>query len=258
MPDDFARAWAFMRRGDARGTVERPFRYGTAVLTPELPRRYDSNFLYLDRLEPDATAVELRAEADRVFDEAGLAHRALVFPDADEGERLAPAFAGWDVHRNAVMVQRHAPEKASDTSSVEELDEAALRAARRQRLASSSWGNDEVVDQLLDARLLLARWLSVRCFAVVADGQVVSYADLYQDGPDAQIEDVATTEPYRGRGYAKAVVTRAAEEAQRSGADFVFLVADENDWPKNLYARLGFETVGRYVKLYRPTSARSG
>ena len=42
----------------------------------------------------------------------------------------------------------------------------------------------------------------------------------------AQIEDVNTLEEFRGRGVARNVVLRAAEEAARSGATFVFLFAD--------------------------------
>ena len=255
MADDLARAWAFMRRGDTRGTAERPFRYGTAVFTPELPLRYDSNFLYVDRLEPDTSADELRAEADRLFEQAGLRHRALLFPDARAGERLVPGFPGWDVRRNVVMVHRREPDAAVDTSPVRELDERALRPPRRRQISTYPWGSDEVAEQLLDSRLILARWVTVRCFGVQLDGDVVSYADLYQEGADAQVEDVATLEEHRGRGYAKAVVLRAVEEARASGAEFVFLVADEADWPKELYRRLGFETVGRYVKLYRTGSS---
>ncbi|MFN2472051.1 MAG: GNAT family N-acetyltransferase [Gaiellaceae bacterium] len=257
MSDEARRAWAFMRRADARGTDERPFAFGTAVLTPELPKRYDSNFLYVDELRSGTSAAELAAASDRVFRDAGLEHRALVFPHAQDGERLAPAFPGWDVHRNVVMVQRRPPDELPDTSTVEELDEAALRPARRAQILTYPWGSPDVAEQLLDARTLLARWVSVRCFAVHVGGEVVSYTDLYAEGDEAQIEDVATAEAHRGRGYAKAVVIRAVQEARAGGAEFVFLVADEADWPKELYRRLGFETVGRYVKLYRPTSARS-
>jgi ribosomal protein S18 acetylase RimI-like enzyme len=53
-----------------------------------------------------------------------------------------------------------------------------------------------------------------------------------------------TLEPFRGRGLAKAVVTRALVESGAAGNDFTFLVAEAEDWPKQLYRKLGFETVG--------------
>ena len=80
----------------------------------------------------------------------------------------------------------------------------------------------------------------------------MSAAELYSDGRTAQIEDVATLSAYRGRGHAKAAVTRAVEEALATGHELVFLVADGDDWPKALYAKLGFEEVGsRFAFLRR-------
>jgi ribosomal protein S18 acetylase RimI-like enzyme len=55
----------------------------------------------------------------------------------------------------------------------------------------------------------------------------------------------------RGRGYASAVVLRAVEEARADGAELVFLVADAEDWPKELYRRLGFDEIGANLKLLR-------
>jgi hypothetical protein len=39
-------------------------------------------------------------------------------------------------------------------------------------------------------------------------------------------------------------VLAAADAARAEGADLVFLVADDEDWPKTLYARLGFDAAG--------------
>ena len=61
----------------------------------------------------------------------------------------------------------------------------------------------------------------------------------------AQIEDVATLAPYRGRGLARAVVTAALGEALAAGDELVFILADDGDWPKDWYARLGFVLRGR-------------
>jgi ribosomal protein S18 acetylase RimI-like enzyme len=248
MADHLERAFAFMRRGDVRGTDEQPFRFGTAIFTPELPLRYDSNLLYVQRSAP---AAELAAEADRLFEEAGLSHRALLFKDAAQGERAAADLPDWEVDESVVMVQLRQSEEPVDTSSVAEVGHEGIRPARRRMIATFFGDSPEVADQLLDYKPLLARWVTVRGFAALADGEVVSYADLYTDGADAQIEDVATLPEHRGRGHAKAVVARAADEARASGADFVFLVADANDWPKDMYGRLGFDIVGRYVKLRR-------
>jgi predicted GNAT family acetyltransferase len=63
---------------------------------------------------------------------------------------------------------------------------------------------------------------------------------------------VATVPDHRGREYARAVVVGAARTARGAGAEFVFLVADANDWPKELYRRLGFDELGHYAKFFVP------
>src|SRR4029450_9435121 len=82
------------------------------------------------------------------------------------------------------------------------VEEAALRLARRGQLTGYPWATPAVVEQLLDAKLLIARAVRARFFAVVVGGQVVTYTDLYDDGRTAQIEDVATLAEHRGHGYA--------------------------------------------------------
>jgi ribosomal protein S18 acetylase RimI-like enzyme len=56
---------------------------------------------------------------------------------------------------------------------------------------------------------------------------------------------------FRGRGLAKAVVSHAVNEARSAGHSLVFLVADDEDWPKELYRRLGFEPRGHTWEIIR-------
>jgi ribosomal protein S18 acetylase RimI-like enzyme len=252
---DFDRAFDFMIRADMAGSWVEPFRFGTAILTPELPLRQDSNYLLVEMVPHDTSAAELVEEAERLQGAAGLEHRLLVFRDAALGERFAPALVsiGWRRDRHVLMAQRRRPEHAVDTRIVSEVTEATLREARGRLIRSYPWGTPEVARQLLEAKLRIP--VDARFFAVLADGAVASYGDLYLGGEIAQVEDVATIPEERGRGYASAVVLRAVEEARAVGADLVFLVADAEDWPKELYRRLGFDEIGATVKLLRPTKA---
>jgi hypothetical protein len=52
-------------------------------------------------------------------------------------------------------------------------------------------------------------------------------------------------------------VGRAAQEGRDGGADLVFLIADDADWPKQLYAKLGFDPLGRYWQFTRPPAGES-
>ena len=61
----------------------------------------------------------------------------------------------------------------------------------------------------------------------------------------------------RQAATASAVVLRAVEEAvTASGHTFVFLIADDEDWPKELYAQLGFEPIGHTWSFLRTPGAR--
>jgi N-acetylglutamate synthase-like GNAT family acetyltransferase len=246
--DDYARAWAAMRRTELRGTHEAPCRFGTVALTPELPLRHDANFVYADALPAGATAAELAAETDHVLGAAGVRHRVVTVPDPAAG-RLADGFRelGWQTQRHLVMAQRRSPERLVDTSTVVEVDEPTLRPVREAITRAQPWGTDEVARQLAAAKRLIRG--TVRFFAVEVDGEIASCTDLYLSGRDGQVEDVATLEQHRGNGHASAVVVGAADEARRAGADFVFLCADAEDWPKELYRRLGFDDVGLYWKF---------
>ena len=95
------------------------------------------------------------------------------------------------------------------------------------------------------------RSIGARRFVARIDGALAGECDLYIDGADAQVEFVDTLEEFRGRGVARAVVLGAAEAARASGADRVFILADENDWPKELYRRLGFDPMARRWEVQR-------
>jgi ribosomal protein S18 acetylase RimI-like enzyme len=76
---------------------------------------------------------------------------------------------------------------------------------------------------------------------------VVSYCEVYAIDDVAQIESVATVPDHRRLGHARAVVTRALElTADRR---LVFLGMDPDDWPQQLYARLGMDDIGRVARF---------
>jgi ribosomal protein S18 acetylase RimI-like enzyme len=243
--DHLARAHAFLERADMAGERRVPSSVGTAVFDDAVPRRLDSNFL---RVEREADPEIVQAEAER------LGRRMIHIPDSALGERLVPHFleGGWLVRRNLLMAQLRQPEREADLSLVSEVGEPELRAARHEVVTGQPWAAPEVMAQLFAAKQLIGKRVRARYLAVVLDGNVVSYADLYQDGADAQIEDVGTLQEHRKRGYASAVVLAAVAAARGDGAEFVFLVADLEDWPKELYRRLGFDELGYFVKFIAP------
>lgn len=246
--NDRERAVAFLRE-TYRRRAERvePYPWGELVVTPSLPLVYDANFALVDRWEDDADA--LLKEVDRVQRAHGFAHRKIVLPDEELGARL---WHGLERHdwsfrsRFVLMVSKREPDRPADPSiEVVGVGSVDWAHGRQALLAEEGHGsNREVARQLLDLDRRLAAVMDVRHLAALVDGEVAAYAGLYLERGVAQIEDVATLPAHRGRGLARAVVLQAVSEARRAGAELVFLVADEVDWPRELYGRLGFDPIG--------------
>jgi ribosomal protein S18 acetylase RimI-like enzyme len=224
-------------------------RFGPALFNDTLSTIWSLNVLRTER-PGDATADEIAAEADRV--QAELAHRRVILPPGaavlEEGFRRID----WKPDHFLFMVYRGGGEPA-DTARVEEIEPGRLRRLREEIIREWQPDADEkTVSEMNAANLLQVKAANSRIFGIVEDGEVVSSAQLFSDGGTAQVEDVATLPAYRGRGHAKALVTRAVEEAVAGNHEFIFLVAEGDDWPKKLYNRLGFEEVGsRFAFLQR-------
>ncbi len=246
---DRDRAIAFIRAHD-RALADRiePFRWGEALLTPSLPRVHDVNFLLVESVPRQVDASELGRDAERLMAPVAPSHRRVNVDDEVTAARLRPDFAakGWQHEQFLVMARRGEPDRAPPPDLAEEVDPASLRGAREEAIrAWGAWADDDLVDQLIARGERLRSVTDVRAFAVQVDGRPVSHAYLYRDGPRgpvAQVEEVETLEPFRGRGYARAVVVAAARAA--SDAALVFLVTSAFDWPQHLYRKLGFEAIG--------------
>jgi ribosomal protein S18 acetylase RimI-like enzyme len=239
------RAVDFIRRFDERLVEEVvPAAHGRALLTPSLPRVFYANTFSVD-LGARAPAAELVAELEPIFAAAGLAHRKLSVDDG-LGASLAPQLRrlGWKAEELVVMTHDGSTPEI-DTTGVEEVGWEELEPIWAEGMRASPEIQDEdEVRQLVAAQHRRRIAVDVRYFAARIDGEIASYCELFSDGRTGQIESVMTLERFRGRGLAKAIVTRALAESRAAGHDFTFLLAEAEDWPKELYRKLGFDTAG--------------
>jgi predicted GNAT family acetyltransferase len=222
----------------------------TALLCESLPRVYDRNFLRVE--DAGANANELAALADRIFGAAGMAHRKIVSDSAEIGERLTPQFEsmGWKIERVIAMVHSGSVEQ-EPLPLVAEVESEEMIPFWEQENREGHPDNEELVRQLTQQNLLVKGKIDCQYFARRLDGRVVSGCQLYSRGGTAQVETVGTLGEYRNQGLASSVVRRAVWEAYASGHDLVWIMADEDDWPKALYAKLGFSPVGRFFDFTR-------
>ncbi len=253
---ELERTLAFERRMAERVSTRLvPFPWGTAYLNDGYRERWDSNFLWVDA-RGGADAWDLTTEADRVLGGAGLMHREIRVDDDAYGASLAPALgsAGYGGDRLAVMALRREPDRPP-VAEAEEIDAGSLRSAIETVLRREPWAtSEEVVQRLADFRNELEQRAGARFFCARAGGEIVSMCELYLEGEVAQIEDVNTLEEFRDRGLGRAVVQAAIDAAVSSGSELVFIHALEDDWPKQLYAKLGFDPIGHVWSFVRPNA----
>lgn len=233
-----------------------PFAWGTGYLDERFPLRWDSNLLWADAILEGVRAADVAAECDRVLGGEGLAHRNLLLEDEEAARRIAPGLAGmgyeWD--RLVTMVQRREPVRTA-AAPVDEVDVDTYIPIVREALRPEPYAtSQEVIEQLTEHRRVLAE-VGARFFVAYVDGEAASRCELYVGDDIAQVEDVGTVPEFRNRGLGSAVVMRAVEEARADGAEFVFLNADADDWPMELYGRLGFDELARWSGFARAGTA---
>jgi ribosomal protein S18 acetylase RimI-like enzyme len=249
MDPDLRRALDFQRRlteSVCDELIELP--WGVAGFSDEVDILWDHNFVRVDSNDAPS-ANELIGFADRLYRERGRKFRSIPVFDPAAAERLRPTFdeLGWRRDGVVVMVHRRAPDRQQLGVDARECDEDTIKELR-DRLRHEEDDDDvtaEVIEQWGRVDVLSPRYAAKRWFAAFDDGRPVSLCEVYSDGRTAQIEDVATLEAHRNRGFARANVLATLEAAQ-ADHDLVFLVADEDDWPKTLYAKLGFDEVGHW------------
>ena len=258
--EELSRALAFIDHvDDGVASAVRDWRLGRALITPELPRVWDANYLRVERSADGAERVA--AEALAIAREAELAYCAIVITDDATAAGLGRSLrsAGFEEVRFAVMALREPPRAPDIAITDVSFDDVAP--SRRQIALESFPGDEALADQLneLDRRLeatIGGRWFGIR------DGtEVVARAWLLGSGGVGQVEDVATSPGHRGRGLGRAVVSAAARASLEVGNELTFVTANDGATTTELYRKVGFERVGfrwRFVRrLQRPGVSRT-
>ncbi|HZQ83079.1 MAG TPA: GNAT family N-acetyltransferase [Gaiellaceae bacterium] len=212
--------------------------HGVVRLADTIPDVYDANFLSVHGAA--AAADVLAAETDEAMSERF--HRRVVVERGGPG--IAEWFAelGWVRSTHLVLAHEREPDRRVDTSAVREASLDELIPHRTHAILREPWGDPEIAGQLNEMKRVVARAVPTRFFAVYAGDDLAGYCELRTRDGVAQIEDVEVMTEHRGYGLGRALVQHALEQGLRA-ADVVFLEALADDWPRELYAKLGFVAV---------------
>jgi predicted GNAT family acetyltransferase len=226
---------------------------GTVLRTPSLRGAWSVNGLRLEGAQPDLTLAGAAAECAEQLPDLPYVH--LIVEDEPTADRLAAdaRAEGWRVDRTLYMALRGAPERDVDTSRVREGDlEEVLDLTDEWFVEEGEATSPEVAADLREMTRREHAATPERRF-VVDDppGRLAAMTSMRERDRVCQLEDVYVRPDVRGRGHARALVTHAAAFARRDDHEVVFIVADEDDWPRRLYASVGFAPLGRTAILHR-------
>jgi spore maturation protein CgeE len=91
---------------------------------------------------------------------------------------------------------------------------------------------------------------SIDCYIIYSKDIPVGKCDLFLSNDTAKIEDFVVLPAYQRQGIGTTLLKHLIDTALTKGAKTIYLTADEDDTPKDMYMRLGFERVFDYYSLF--------
>jgi GNAT superfamily N-acetyltransferase len=248
---DRAREWRNTLQASVCDVIE-PWAHGKVLRASRYPNYWDFNVVRVED-DPQLTAAEVEAFADEAL--KGLEHRRVDFDDARAAARVRPQLEEMGWNTTALVWMRHEePLPRAERIEVEEVPYDAVIELRRTWHAADFGGHLDPSDWLENAREVAAT-RGVQVLAQVEHGEPVGFAQIERSGDGAEITQVYVLPERRGAGLGTAMTSAAVELASDVGD--LWIVADAEGRPRELYARLGFRPVWESFEFTRlPTSPR--
>jgi ribosomal protein S18 acetylase RimI-like enzyme len=243
-PAQRARAWHHASQAAVCDVIE-PWAHGTVVRATRYPNYWDFNVVRVEE-EPKLSVDDLAAFADDRL--AGLEHRRVDLERAEAAEPLREGFKalGWRTAR-LVWMRHEVPAPPGPSIEIERVPYEAVNDLR------VAWHVEDFPDQPASGHLEDEREVALlhgaEVLAVHEGGTPVAFAQLQSDGRSAEITQVYVSPSHRGNGLGTALTTAAITAAADSRD--LWIVADDEGRPKELYGRLGFRPAWKGIEALR-------
>jgi GNAT superfamily N-acetyltransferase len=233
-----ARALAWTRRAQELvcDRIER-WEHGTVYRASRYPTYFDLNAVRV-RDDPGMSVEALIAFADGAL--AGLEHRRIDFDNAQVAEPLRSEFhAHGFKSTRLVWMHFEGPRPDEPEIPVTEVSYDTVEALRLTWHEEELPGRDDSEYHANAREVRLA--LGTRTLAAFEDSRPVAFAALDLGDNETEVGGLYVLDEYRGLGRGTALTQAAIAAAGE--VEHLWICADDEDRPKELYARLGFRPV---------------
>ena len=219
MTTDYERAFAFQTWVMERtSTRQERVPWGTAFFHDEYPLRYDANMAIADRALGGATADDVVRILDELY--GGFRHREIEFASVGDAESIAMGMVehGYALEQMVVMALRRAADRDPEPGVVEELVFDEMEPFIAEMTRREPWGTEPGMAEMLAGSAgcwWMASALGSSRNGSTGGSQARASSTCAATSPRSRMN---TLEEFRGRGVARNVVLRAAEEARGAGA----------------------------------------
>ena len=92
---------------------------------------------------------------------------------------------------------------------------------------------------------------NLEAYIAYFDGEPAGKCELFIQDGYAKIEDFDVVKKHQRKGIGTTMLRSMIEDAISREVRNIYLIADKDDTPRDMYSRLGFETIGEEIELFR-------
>ena len=215
----------------------KPWQHGTVYRASRYPHYFDLNVVRVQD-ESDMTVESLIELADQSL--TGLEHRQIDFDSARVAEPLRRDFEAHGFKATRLVWMHYEGRRRSRSAiPVTEVAYDAVNALRIAWHQEDFPGRDDSEYHAHAREIRLA--LGTRSLAVHEESRPIAFASLDLGDDETEIGGLYVLPEYRGQGRGTALTQTAIAAAGE--VEHLWICADDEDRPKQLYARLGFRPV---------------